>query len=253
VWDAPNETAALLMSVYPAAAFPNAAVTSDNTCVIGAEFSERECNNLSVVENGFWFSGSLLLTEATGADAAQASADTVIGYATAASLAAGDATALVPNPSGGGAWPLVTDCAVIGDTVNAATLLGQPALTQVTTSEGYQSVEAGSAPSNGWWGCTFSGQAAPGGVAPAVFAEFSPGTAWARNELAALPGAEELSADGIDGAILAVDPAASPSASAKLSVFDGPNLLTISTRDIDLDELFLPLAVALVAERNAAG
>ena len=252
-WDVPDEAAALVMAVYPAAVFPGTAVASDNTCGVDVESFDRQCDDLSMVENEFWFSGSLLLTEGTSADAAQASVDTLGENVAAASLEAGDAAALVPDTSGAGTWPASTSCAAIGETVDAAVLLGNPALTQLETSESYQSVDPSSAPSNGWWGCTFSGEAAPGGVAPAVFVEFSPGAAWAKDKIAALPGAEELSAEGVDGAILAMDPAASPSASANLSVFDGPNLLTISTRDVIIDESFLPFAVALVAERNAAG
>jgi hypothetical protein len=253
-WNAVDESApaALRLTVLPADAAGEDATTGDNYCDVLP--GEGECI-VSILERGWWFSGTLLPLPDASTEAINTQIETLTSLLETAAGTAGAADDFAPTPPVTGEWTGDVDCAALAQDVDAASLLGQPTVVlapdapagPIEAPPGYYA--AGSAA--GFAGCTWVGEpAASGGESPGIFVYYLPGGSWIADEVAALPGAQELSGEGIDRAFLVTDPALSADRAQVLHVFDGVNWIAIAAGGAAVDESYLPFAAALVAERN---
>jgi hypothetical protein len=254
-WESSDEaaSASLRLTVLPADVGGAEATTKDNYC--DALPGEGECL-FSIVEQGWWFSANIT-PMSSDTDAVNAQIATLTSLLVTAAGSAGAAEDFVPKTVLDGEWTGGVDCVALGQTVNAEALLQVPGLVlapeapvgPIEAPVGYYA--AGDAA--GFAACTWYGSTgANGEESPGVFVYYLPGASWIESEIAALPGAEKLSGEGIDRAYLVTDPALSSDRAQVLHVFDGVNWLAITGGPLTVDESFVPFAAALVAERNAA-
>lgn len=253
-WDSSDEaaSASLRLTVLPADAAGADATTKDNTC--DALPGEGECL-FSIVEQGWWFSANVSpMSSDSGAVNAQIA--TLTSLLTAAAGNAGAAGDFVPSTVLDGEWTDGVDCVALAQAVDAETLLNVPGLAlapdapvgPIEAPVGYYAA----ADAAGFAACTWVGSTGGSGEeSDAVFVNYLSGGSWIEDEVAALPGAQELSGEGIDRAYLVTDPALSPERAQVLHVFDGVNWLAITGGPLTVDESFVPFAAALVADRNA--
>lgn len=255
-WDSADESvpAGLRVTILPAEAVGEQAVTEDNYCDVLP--GEGECL-FSVVEQGWWFSGTMLPLTTSSVDTINAQVGTLTSLFVTAASAAESADDFAPATPLDGEWSGDVDCSALAQVVDAAALLNQPGVTlaadapvgAIEAPPGY--FAAGDAA--GFTGCTWFGTAGDGGTeSQGIFAYYLAGGTWIEAEVAALPGAQELSGDGIDRAYLVTDPALSAGRAGVLHVFDGVNWLAITGGPASIDESYLPFASALIAERNTA-
>jgi hypothetical protein len=255
-WDSADEAAhaTLRLTVLPADAGGAEATTKDNYC--DALPGEGECL-FSIVEQGWWFSANIT-PMSSDTDAVNAQIATLTSLLVTAAGKAGAAGDFAPVTAREGEWSSTVDCAAVAQGVDAEALLEVPGIElapeapvgPIEAPVGYYA--AGDAA--GFAACTWYGSTgANGEESPGIFVYYLPGGSWIDDEVAALPGAQDLSGEGIDRAYLVTDPALSANRAQVLHVFDGVNWIAITGGPLTVDESFVPFAAALVAERNAEG
>jgi len=253
-WDAADESelAALRLTVLPIDSLTEQPTTEDNYCDVLP--GEGECL-FSIVEQGLSFSGTMGPSSDATSEEINAQISSLTSLITGAASEAG--TENVPSPPAlDGEWPFEVDCTALAQGVDAAALLAVPGLVLAADApNGPMEAPPGyfaAASAAGSTSCTWFGSAGDGGgETESMFAYFLPGGSWIADEVAALPGAQELTGGGVERAILVTDPALSADRAQVLHVFDGANWLAITAGQMTVDESFLPFAAAVVAERNA--
>ncbi|PRY68920.1 hypothetical protein B0I08_103125 [Glaciihabitans tibetensis] len=225
-----------------------------NEC--GAEVWESSCY-FNLLTDGYWFHGAMLFSPEVSAETAEANINTTLSRISAVTAEAGDAAALVSPAARAGAWVKPIGCAGLVQAVDAAALLGIADLQPIDggTGEGgeapigYVAARAAAHQS----GCAWIVPAGANTSSPLVTVDALPGGSWIQDEIAALPGAQELSGVGIERAILVTDPEQDASRAVTLHVFDGANWLSVRGADTIIDASVLPFAAAVIEAVNAAG
>ena len=253
-WDAADdsELAALRLTVLPIDSLTEQPTTEDNYCDVLP--GEGECL-FSIVEQGLSFSGTMGPSADATSEEINAQISSLTSLITSVASEAGTEHVSSP-PALDGEWPFEVDCTALAQGVDAAALLAVPGLVLAADApNGPMEAPPGyfaAASAAGSTSCTWFGSAGDGGgETESMVVYFLPGGSWIADEVADLPGAQELTGGGIERAILVTDPALSADRAQVLHVFDGVNWLAITAGQIAVDESFLPFAAAVVTERNA--
>jgi len=146
-----------------------------------------------------------------------------------------------------GAWPLDFACADLGKRARVGKALGNKNL---KISDGGGDVQVTAAETDLWGGrpflrCYWADPDAESGEIAQVTVAVLGGAAWTQQEIAVLPGAEEVEVDGAERAIVVTDPNGLGSSTGDLHVFDGVNWLVLSSEGIDPAELYPAVKVLL--------
>lgn len=146
-----------------------------------------------------------------------------------------------------GAWPLDFSCADLGKKAKIGTALGNKKL---KISDGGGDVQVTAAETDLWGGrpflrCYWADPEAELGTIAQVTVAVLGGAAWTQQEIAVLPGAEEVDVEGAERAIVVTDPNGLGSTTGDLHIFDGVNWLVLSSEGIDPAELYPAVKVLL--------
>lgn len=150
-----------------------------------------------------------------------------------------------------GAWPLDFTCADLGKKARVGKALGD---SDLKISDGGGDVQVTAAETDLWGGRPFlrcywadpdaDPDAVPGTIAQLTVAVLG-GAAWTQQEIAVLPGAEEVDVEGAERAIIVTDPNGLGSSTGDLHIFDGVNWLVLSSEGVDPTELYPAVKVLL--------
>ena len=156
-----------------------------------------------------------------------------------------EARAKAVNPkSVKGSWPLDFTCADLGKKAKVGKALGN---TDLKIADGGGDVQVTAAETDLWGGRPFlrcywaTTEESTDGITQVTVAVLG-GAAWAQQQIAVMPGAEEVEVEGAERAIIVTDPSGLGSPNGDLHVFDGVNWLVLSSDGAQPEELFPAVA-----------
>jgi len=192
---------------------------------------------IDVESNGYHLSANL--TTANNSSSAKASsASAVLAEIFVSHASALEPATVIEQPEE--SWPLAFTCADLAKKAKVGKALDNENL---VNADGGGNVQVTSAETDLWGGrpflrCYWRDDSADADQIGEVTVAVLGGGAWTQLEVAQLPGAEEVSIDGVELAIVVHDPDGTGLPGADLHIFDGVNWMVLSATDTEPEALY---------------
>ena len=235
VWSPAEGTEGYLqVTVVPQKILSNE-LENGTTCFL--QYEKTYICAVDVESNGYHLSANLTTANTSSYEAANLASASLAQIFTAHAEAQPKAQVLNPRD---GSWPLDFTCRQLDRKAKVAKALDNPGL---ELSDGGGDVQVTAAETDLWGGrpflrCYWRQNEGDAGTVSQLTVAVLGGAAWTQLEVAALPGAEEVSVDGAERAFVVTDPEGSGSDVAELHIFDGVNWFVLTSESSEPSALY---------------